>query len=192
MAFLLIAGAIVLIVLILLVRRATGTLATRQGKVLALVVLGLLPIMWLGGAMTYTDAAMKKVDFCVQCHSMVSYGESLHADDDWALSAVHYQNNLVDREKACYVCHTSYVAFGGLKAKLRGLRHVQAHYLGGHEGEIALYQPYDNADCLRCHGVARSFLEGSGHQGFMDELRSGETSCLECHDEAHYFEDDDA
>jgi len=192
MAYLLIAAAIVLIVLILFVRRATGTLATRQGKVLALVVLGLLPIMWLGGAMSYTGAAMKKVDFCVQCHNMVSYGESLHADDDWALSAVHYQNNLIDREKACYVCHASYGALGGLKAKIGGLRHVQAYYLGGHEGEITLYQPYDNADCLHCHGVARSFLEGSDHQSFMEELRSGETSCLECHDEAHYFEDDDA
>jgi nitrate/TMAO reductase-like tetraheme cytochrome c subunit len=192
MTWILILGAVVIVVLLFALRRTAKAMATRQERLLALVVMGILPIFWLGGAVAYTDGAMKKVEFCTSCHVMERYGESLHAAED-ALAATHFQNNRVDREKACYVCHTSYVAFGGIKGKIRGLRHVQAHYLGGHEGEIALYEPYSNSDCLRCHGDARSFLEQEWHNDppeFLDELQAGDVSCLECHEPVHYFEDE--
>ena len=48
-----------------------------------------------------------------------------------ALTAVHYQNRLVDRETVCYSCHKDYAMFGDVKAKLNGLRHVWAHYIAG-------------------------------------------------------------
>jgi hypothetical protein len=40
--------------------------------------------------------------------------------------------------------------FGGLKAKLGGLRHIYVHYLGKppQPEDIKLYEPYNNRECL--------------------------------------------
>jgi nitrate/TMAO reductase-like tetraheme cytochrome c subunit len=169
----------------------------RNLKLAALVVVGLLPALWLAAALQYAEGTMKKVDFCIQCHSMQKYGDSLHVDDDEPLSADHFQNNRISREKACYECHTDYVAFGGVKSKLRGLRHVYAHYAGAHpeDEELELYSPYPNSNCLRCHDGAVKYEKHKKHRlpaGRLEKIRSGERSCLtECHDVAHYFGDDE-
>jgi nitrate/TMAO reductase-like tetraheme cytochrome c subunit len=79
-----------------------------------------------------------------------------------------------------------------MDAKLRGLHDVRVHYFGKAPEELELVAPYNNAVCLKCHGEAKSFLEGGGHQypeTLIDELKAGEMSCLDCHDIAHYLED---
>ena len=96
---------------------------------------------------------------------MQSYGKSLFVDNRKALPAVHFQDRLVDRDNACFACHTDYAMFGDVKAKLNGLKHVYVHYLGKVPEKMELYQPYPNYNCLHCHEDARGFVEAPAHQG---------------------------
>jgi cytochrome c-type protein NapC len=116
---------------------------------------------------------------------MQRYGASLFADNPAALSAVHYQNRLIDRDSTCYSCHADYAMFGDVKAKLNGLRHVWVHYFGRMPGKISLYQPYPAANCLHCHDDARRFVEAPAHQPVLDAVYQGKVSCLSCHNVAH-------
>lgn len=50
--------------------------------------------------------------------------------------------------------------------------------------ELSLYQPYQNRECLYCHGEARFFNEGL-HGEMRAELDSNDVSCLECHTSVH-------
>ncbi len=183
--------AAVMILLLVSLTRALKSPSTGFARSLAVVAMVLLPLVWLLAMLVYADSEMKKVSFCTSCHEMKPYGESLH-DDDEPLSASHYQNNRVDKKKACYVCHTEPGLLGYMGAKLRGLHDVRVHYFGKAPEELELVAPYDNAVCLKCHGEAKSFLEGCGHQypeTLIDELKAGEMSCLDCHDIAHHLED---
>jgi cytochrome c-type protein NapC len=164
----------------------------RDGRVLAFLALFLLPSMsvW-AGVSQHMDRA-KSTEFCLSCHTMADYGRSLYVDDRSYLPAAHFQNNRVPRERACYTCHTDYTMFGGLKDKWRGLSHVYVQYLGTipKTGEIKLYQPFNNRECLHCHGGARSYMEASAHQKAPDTLEkanSNQLSCMSsrCHDTIH-------
>ena len=115
------------------------------------------------------------------------HGRSLDAPALDALPANHYQNNLIPRERACFICHTEYTMYGNLKAKVQGLRHMYVHYVQGDPETLQLYGPYSNRECLQCHGTARKFLE-SMHGDLIEELRSDEVSCLGCHDVVHELE----
>ena len=184
--------AAVMILLLVALTRALKSPSTGFARSFAVVAMVLLPSVWLLAMLVYADSEMKKVGFCTSCHEMKPYGESLHVDDDEPLSASHYQNNRVDKKKACYVCHTEPGLLGYMDAKLRGLHDVRVHYFGKAPEELELVAPYDNAVCLKCHGEAKSFLEGGGHQypeTLIDELKAGEMSCLDCHDLAHHLED---
>jgi nitrate/TMAO reductase-like tetraheme cytochrome c subunit len=189
---LLIAGAVVVIALLLYLRFSMRSLATRRERFLALVAMAVLPMMWLLGMLGYTDAATKKASFCMKCHEMRIYGESLHVDDE-SLAAVHYRNGLVDRKKPCYTCHTAPGLRGLAVAKYKGLHDVYVHYLREVPEEIEHLGPYDHATCLGCHGESASFLEGWGHSSpstLIDDLKSGEFSCLDCHDMAHNLDEE--
>jgi cytochrome c-type protein NapC len=164
----------------------------RDGRVLAFLALFLLPSMavW-AGVSQHMDRA-KTTEFCLSCHAMEDYGRSLYVDDRSYLPAAHFQNNRVPRDHACYTCHTNYTMFGGLRDKFRGLSHVYVQYLGTipKTGEIKLYQPYNNRECLHCHGGARSYLETSAHQkspDLLEKANSNQMSCMSsrCHDTIH-------
>ena len=116
---------------------------------------------------------------------MEPYGDTLWRDDTDYIVASHFQNRHIDREYACFTCHTSYTMFGDLDAKMKGVQHLLVYYLGDPGEEIELYEPYENRECLHCHAGSRSFEEGETHAEFMLELTSGETSCLECYDLVH-------
>jgi hypothetical protein len=80
--------------------------------------------------------------------------------------------------------------FGGIRAKLHGLRHVYVQYLGTPQQAIRLYEPYDNRECLHCHLGARSFEEGAVHNADPDLLpavKVNKISCLSsgCHEVVH-------
>ena len=157
----------------------------RWGRIALLVAAALLPLAVSLGNLRQGVAESSRTRFCLRCHEMQDHGRSLFVDDRHAVAAVHYQNRLVDRDTACYSCHTDYALFGDVKAKLNGLRHVWVHYLGKVPDRFALYQPYPNRNCLHCHEDARRFIEAVPHRPVLGKLASGETSCLACHRVAH-------
>lgn len=161
--------------------------ATRAGKMLAFLVLFILPILSAStGTLEHLERS-KKTEFCLSCHVMEDYGRSLYVDDPSYVAAAHFQNHRVPSDQACYTCHTDYVLYGSFRTKLRGLRHVYAQYLGTPSNPIHLYHPYNNRECLHCHAGARSFEGDPTHSAMMDSLKSNELSCLSsrCHDVVH-------
>ena len=166
------------------VRRPEWTDAV-GGRILAFVALFALPgLLFLGGAGRHYEQA-KTTDFCLSCHVIEPYGESLLIDHPRFLPAAHFQNKLIPINKACYTCHTSYTMFGDVDDKIRGVRHVWHSVLGTWSDPVKLYQPYENRSCLECHEGARSFEEFSAHKRFRPELISETKSCLMCHTLIH-------
>lgn len=158
----------------------------RGGKILAFVAFCILPVGAVWGGVSLHMEHSKTTEFCLSCHVMEPYGDSLlRADTDY-VPASHYQNHLIEPDHACFSCHTEYTMFGDLKAKLKGLQHVYVNYLGEIPEKIELYAPYENRECLHCHAGARSYVEM--HEGDLEALEAGEISCLECHDLMHEVE----
>jgi cytochrome c-type protein NapC len=167
-----------------------GITATRGGKMLAFLVLFLLPLLCMAIGVSSEVERSKSTAFCLSCHIMEPFGRSLHADDLSYLAAAHFQNHRVPADEACYTCHTNYAMFGGFRAKLHGLKHVYVQYLGKPQQPIHLYEPYNNRECLHCHLGARSFEEGAVHTADPDLLpavKANQMSCLAsgCHDVVH-------
>jgi cytochrome c-type protein NapC len=178
---------ITLAIAVLLVARP-GITAARGGKILAFLGLFIFPVFaGLLGLDNHIERS-KQTQFCLSCHIMDPYGKSLRVDDKSYIPAAHFQNNRVPRDQACYTCHTDYTLYtGGIKAKVRGLHHIYAQYIGRPHQPIKLYQPYNNRECLHCHLGARSFEEGTTHSAVMDDIKSNQLSCvsLGCHDMVH-------
>jgi cytochrome c-type protein NapC len=177
------------ILIAILVARPAVTVG-RGGKILAFVALFILPIF--SGLLGFASEMerSKTTAFCLSCHTMEAYGKSLFVDDPTHIPAAHYQNHRVPKDQACYSCHTQYAMFGTLKVKLYGLKHVFIYYLGKPPapGDIKLYEPYNNRECLHCHAGARSFEEGAMHNAdpaTLPAIKSNQLSCLSCHDVAH-------
>ncbi len=169
-----------------------GITVTRGGKIMAFLVLFLLPI--LCGAMGISSELerSKTTKFCLSCHIMEPYGQSLRVDDPSYLAAAHFQNHRVPADSACYTCHTNYAMFGSVKAKMAGLRHIYIYYLTTPPApeNIKLHEPYNNRECLHCHLGARSFEEGAVHNADPDLLpgvKTNKLSCISsgCHGVAH-------
>jgi cytochrome c-type protein NapC len=180
------------LVLALIVGLRADLARSRGGKILAFVALLILPVLsvW-GGFEEHLDRATS-TKFCLSCHVMADFGQSLHYDDPSYIPARHYQNNYVPRDHACYTCHTDYAMFGGVKAKFRGLRHIYVQYLGTipEPKDIKLYTPFSNETCLHCHLGARKFEEVNAHHKTADlltKVKSGQISCISsgCHDIVH-------
>lgn len=189
----LVAAFLILAVLLaLLMLRGSSLTRSTGGKVLAFFALFLFPALALGAGFSAHMERAQSTEFCLSCHVMNEHGRSLWVDDSGYLAATHFQNNLVPRERACYTCHTDYAMFGGVRSKIRGLRHLYVHYLA-HEppaDEIKLYEPYNNRECLHCHDGGRKFLQHSAHNRTPDAMatiRSNALSCISsrCHDTVH-------
>jgi len=184
-------GAVLAVVLIaIVVRRPEWTAggagkARRGGRVIAFVAFLGLPLVITTLGVTAHLEHSKSTEFCLSCHVMEPYGQSLYIDDSDFLAATHFQNNLIPRDRACFTCHTTYTMYGDLQAKLQGLKHVWVYYLGDVPDTLTLYQPYNNRECLNCHRGGRRFEEDELHLEVRAELESNETSCLECHESTH-------
>lgn len=166
--------------------------ATRAGKIMAFLVFFVLPLICLGAGFSAKLEQSKSTKFCLSCHIMEPYGKSLSVDDPLHLAAAHFQNHRVPAGEACYTCHTNYAMFGGIKAKIGGLRHIYVYYVGKppQPADIKLYEPYNNRECLHCHAGARSFEEGVVHvsdPALMAAIKSNQTSCVSagCHQTVH-------
>jgi len=185
---LLIGLTLVAILLVLVIVRRPGLTNAPGGKALAFVAFFLLPgLVTALGLRGHVDRS-KTTQFCLSCHIMEPYGKSLLADDSDSLVAAHFQNARIDRDHACFTCHTTYTMFGDTKAKLTGLKHVWVNYIGTKPAKIALYEPYNNRECLHCHAGARSYEENDMHADDLEGLAAGKTSCLECHSTVHDVE----
>jgi len=178
-----------IVLIVILVTRPMFT-AARKGKIFAFLSLFILPLLavWMG--VSEHIERSKTTEFCLSCHVMGNYGKSLYADDRALIPAVHFQNHLVPRDKACFTCHTDYTMFGDYKAKLRGLRHVYVQYFGKVPETVKLYNAYNNRECLHCHEGARSFEEGATHNvdpNTLPLVKANKLSCLSsgCHEATH-------
>jgi nitrate/TMAO reductase-like tetraheme cytochrome c subunit len=158
------------------------------GKTIALVSIAVLPTVATTFGMNAHLELSKTTDFCLSCHVMEPYGKSLHVDDKDHVPAAHFLNSRVPRDHACFSCHTTYTLYGDANAKMKGLRHIWVNYFGTVPAKIKLYEPFQNRECLHCHGGARTFEEQEFHQEYREQLQTNETSCLECHDKIHDIE----
>jgi cytochrome c-type protein NapC len=189
-AALLLIVLLITIVLIGILVTVPGITAGRAGKILAFLALFVFPLIVAGfGASEHMERS-KQTSFCLSCHVMEPYGRSLYVDDPSYLPAAHYQNNRVPRDEACYTCHTDYVLYGGIRAKMRGLHHLWVQYTSKPQPPLHLYQPYNNRECLHCHEGARSFEQGTTHNAdpeILQQIRDNKFSCLTsgCHDMVH-------
>jgi cytochrome c-type protein NapC len=172
----------------LLLARAGHLLESPWGRLLLLAGIAVLPLAVSTGGLAVGVVKSSHTDFCLSCHEMTPYGQSLFVDSRDSLVALHYQDRLLDRDYACYVCHKDYAMFGDVKTKLNGLRHVWTHYLGEAPERIELFAPYPNGNCLHCHDDSRRYLEVAVHQAMAAELQADERSCLSCHRGAHDHE----
>lgn len=152
---------------------------------MGLLIFAILPVSWSFAVVIHGLNSMKAVVFCNSCHVMEPYVASLQVDNPESIPAIHFQNNWVPQKKACYDCHSEYGMFGDIKAKLNGLKHVYVNFISGPPDKIKLYKPYQNRDCLHCHGPSKRFRENEDHADNKQEIESGETSCLDCHDVGH-------
>ena len=159
-----------------------------SGKVLVFITFLILPVLIIIFSTAYQYTNSKSTQFCLSCHVMQPYGKSLLIDDQSYIPAHHYQNNLIPQKNACFTCHTTYTLFGDIKAKLRGLTHFFKYYFGEKYENIKLRTPYNNRECLHCHGESRSFQEGKTHNYIIDRLNTNEESCLTCHGPFHSVE----
>jgi len=189
---LIIALVLISIALIGVLVARPGLTATQGGKVMAFLVLFLLPILCASLGVSSELERSKATKFCLSCHIMEPYGQSLRVDDPTYLAAAHFQNHRVPADVACYTCHTNYTMFGSTKAKMAGLRHVYVYYLTKPPApeNIKLHEPYSNRECLHCHLGARSFEQGAVHTADADLLpsvKANKVSCVSsgCHETVH-------
>lgn len=160
-----------------------------NARLVSFAALVVLPLVALSGGVANQLEHSKSTEFCLSCHAMEPYGESLLLEEADHLPAGHYQNHLVPRRTACYECHTSYTMYGDLEAKAKGVAHLWVNYFGSVPDRIELYEPYRNRDCLRCHEQSRSFLEVEIHRLDVEALRANDVSCLDCHGLVHAVEE---
>lgn len=162
----------------------------RGGKMLAFIALFILPVALAAAGMQTHMELSKRTEFCLSCHIMKPYGQSLKIDDPGHLAASHFINHRIPVDEACYTCHTDYTMFGSTKAKMRGLRHVWVWLTEDPKPPIHLYQPFTNKNCLHCHLGAKSFEEGAVHNAdpeTMKQIKADTLSCVSsgCHDLNH-------
>ena len=158
-------------------------------KILAFIGLCVLPALCIVGGMNTHVQRSEQTKFCISCHVMAPYGQSLYIDDAAHIPAQHFQNHRVPPDMACYACHTDYTIYGPLKDKMQGLKRIYVQYVSTppDPASIRIQGGFKNAQCLHCHLGARSFEENPVHTAIMDSLTSNQMSCLTsgCHDTAH-------
>ena len=163
----------------------------RVTKVVLLAGLGLLPlIVSLTGNIAGYEYTLSR-PFCGSCHVMGAYVRDAEDPKSQSLAAIHSRNHKFGDE-SCYMCHSDYQIFGAVTTKLNGLRHlyyyITEYASTGPDGEggptIKLYKPFTNAKCMQCHSTAaQKYMETHADQ--LEQIRSGEVSCIDCHNEVH-------
>jgi nitrate/TMAO reductase-like tetraheme cytochrome c subunit len=159
-----------------------GEIAVPQRHWLLLFALVVFPsmAMFLGLGRAMDDA--KRPEFCGQCHIMQPWMNDLKDPESDTLAAIHYKNRYI-LEDQCYTCHSDYTMFGPARAKLAGVNHLVRYVTGAYELPLHTRVPYNVANCAHCHAEAKVFRDA--HTDVIEDLKSGEATCLDCHAPAH-------
>ena len=112
-----IAFALVTVFLIVVIMVRPSLLTGASGRAVALAAVAILPAVATTFGMNAHLEASKSTEFCLSCHVMEPYGESLTVDDLEHLPAAHFQNSRVPRDHACFSCHTTYTLYGDAGAE---------------------------------------------------------------------------
>jgi nitrate/TMAO reductase-like tetraheme cytochrome c subunit len=130
----------------------------------------------------------KQVSFCGSCHETMGPVVASLEGDAGSLAASHYQRGAVSHAEACYQCHSGYGIWGGVDAKLAGVRHMLHTLRGSYDLPLKLSGSFDVAACLQCHATARGFRAVEAHRDpeLQQALLSGGMGCAGvCHAVAH-------
>jgi hypothetical protein len=147
----------------------------------------LLPVAAYGFAMLHMMEGSQQVTFCGSCHVMTPILKSLQGNDG-SLASMHYARGLVPHDKACFTCHSGYGIWGGIDAKMAGVRHMLHSLTGDYEKPLTMNGPFDIDSCLGCHAFAVSFRAVEAHRDpdLQKQLVTRELSCTgACHPPAH-------
>ncbi|MGA8268424.1 MAG: hypothetical protein WB787_11720, partial [Candidatus Acidiferrales bacterium] len=87
-------------------------------KILAFIGLCILPALCIVGGMNAHVQRSEQTSFCISCHVMIPYGQSLYIDDPAHIPAQHFQNHRVPPDMACFSCHADYTIYGPLNDKV--------------------------------------------------------------------------
>lgn len=170
-------------------------LDARMRGVLALG-LGVLPITVALVGNVKGLHATEQQGFCGSCHTMKLHIADANDPDSMGLAAIHSRTKMFG-DRSCYLCHKDYGMYGYVLTKLGGMGHVY-YFVTDYAWEdveeslprIHLASPFRNDNCMQCHSTSgRIWSEVPDHEGLVDDLRSGETSCVGagCHGYAHPF-----
>jgi nitrate/TMAO reductase-like tetraheme cytochrome c subunit len=177
----------VILVAYTLVKAVRGQLGGISGKALMLIGVVLLPAFSVATGMLLVLTRAERVEFCASCHHvMKAYADDLTNPEGTGLAAIHFVNRYIPTNQ-CYECHTSYGLFGTAEAKIHGIGEVIKYYTGTYELPLAMWKPYPNADCLKCHAESNLWLsvDAHTHEETEEDLFANLTSCMECHGSAH-------
>jgi cytochrome c-type protein NapC len=157
------------------------------GKIFAFVALCVLPALCISTGVSTHMQRSEQTHFCISCHAMAPYDQSLYVDDPTYIPAQHFQNHRVPADMACYACHADYTIYGPLKDKLQGIKRIYLQYVSTPPRTIHIPGGYNNLQCLHCHSGARSFEGNPVHVTMMDSLKTNQLSCTSsgCHDTVH-------
>jgi hypothetical protein len=112
---------------------------------------------------------------------------SLESNDD-SLASMHYVRGRVPHAEACFTCHSGYGIWGGVGAKIAGIRHMVQTVSGGYTLPLQQRGPFDIDSCLGCHAFAQNFRAVEDHQDpdLQKELVERKMGCTgDCHPAAH-------
>ncbi len=176
-----------------LVRRPRLDLA---GMSLMFLGLGVLPLMVALIGNMEGLAATERQGFCGSCHTMDMWIEDANDLNSTSLTAIHSRTKMFG-DRSCYVCHKDYGMYGYALTKIGGMGHVYeflSEWMWYDREEVIekihIARPFKNQNCMQCHSTTGAIWSGvADHKGLLDDLRSGETSCVSagCHGYAHPF-----
>jgi len=163
----------------------------RLTKTMLLFGCGVFPmIVSLTGNIASFEYTLTR-SFCGSCHVMGPYLRDAEDPKSNSLAALHSRNHKFG-ETSCYTCHADYQMFGAITTKQNGMKHLFKYLTEyantGPDGEggptIHLYKPFKSEACMQCHSTsAKRYLEQ--HAGEVEQIRSGEIGCIDCHDVVH-------
>ena len=166
------------------------------GKTVMLLGVGVLPITVAMIGNMQGLAATEHQSFCGSCHTMDMWIEDANDPESESLAAIHSRTHKFG-DKSCYVCHKDYGMFGYAMTKVGGMNHVYeflSEWMWYDRDEVLekihISRPFKNENCMQCHSTTGSiWSDVSDHNGLVDELRTGATSCVSagCHGNAHPF-----
>jgi cytochrome c-type protein NapC len=158
---------------------------TSRQKIVLFFVILVIPALVGAVTASISFSRAQSVEFCASCHTMTPWIDDVTGKESDSLAHDHFERRWIQHDQ-CYTCHSNYGFLGPIEAKIKGMRHVVAFYIGEH-GHIDLYGEFPNGNCLKCHADAKGFLEDSNHEP-IEDLLSGKDKCVECHENLHNVE----